>query len=102
VALPEKRMQSSAGQVFRGALEANLLGIVVYRVRSEDEHGNTGFSAARSYDASGGPAGTLYGPKTPGSGGSPTLPMATSPLRSSGTVMHVLSMPSGRHRFSLR
>jgi hypothetical protein len=95
VALPEKRMQSSAGQLFRGALEANLLGTVVYRVRSEDEHGNAGFSAALSYDASGGPAGTLYGAKTPGSFGPPTLRALSLPLAGEMLYIAAGNMPAG-------
>jgi len=42
-------MVSSAGQVFRGEIPGDLVGRVEYRAVSEDEYGNQGASAARSF-----------------------------------------------------
>jgi hypothetical protein len=65
--LPVFPMRSSGGQVFRGALPANLVGQVEYRVLAADEHGNQGASALQSYTA-GGDAGASYGAGSPGGG----------------------------------
>jgi hypothetical protein len=42
-------MVHAGGQLFRGAIPAGVTGSVLYRVRSTDEHGNTGVSVAKSY-----------------------------------------------------
>jgi hypothetical protein len=65
--LPLFPMRNSGGQVFRGALPANLVGQVEYRVLAADEHGNQGASAAQSYTAAG-DTGATYGAGSPGGG----------------------------------
>jgi hypothetical protein len=44
-------MTSSGGQVFRGEIPGEVSGTIEYRVRSADEHGNTGLSTTNSYVA---------------------------------------------------
>ncbi len=39
----------AGGQLFRGAIPGTEIGTITYRVRSTDEHGNTGLSATKSY-----------------------------------------------------
>jgi hypothetical protein len=95
VALPERRMRSSAGQLFRGTLDKNLVGFVEYRVRSEDEHGNTGLSLTRSFTSSGGPVGAHYGATTPGSLGPPALAALSLPLAGETLYLAAGNMPAG-------
>jgi len=95
VALPDRRMQSSAGQLFRATLENNLLGAISYRVRSQDEYGNTGFSATLATTSTGGPAGTLYGSTTDGSLGPPTLAALSLPLAGETLYLAAGNMPAG-------
>jgi len=42
-------MRYSGGQVFRGAIPCPTPGTIDYRVRSTDEHGNTGVSTTKSF-----------------------------------------------------
>ena len=79
--LPDIPMKSSAGQIFRGVLPANLLGSVTYTVRSADEYGNTGFSASEAYNSTGSDPTSLYGSGTTGSGGVPTIETLSLPLQ---------------------
>ena len=59
-------MLSSGGQIFRGEIDGSLVGNVTYQVFSEDEYGNQGSSAIKSYVATGG--GALGTPMCPGDG----------------------------------
>ncbi len=47
-------MITSGAQIFRGEIPGNLVGNITYQVFSEDEYGNQGSSAIRSYVATGG------------------------------------------------
>jgi hypothetical protein len=47
-------MRSSAGQIFRGELPGNLVGMVDYRVRSADQYGNSGVSNTLTFQAAAG------------------------------------------------
>jgi hypothetical protein len=66
-------MTSSAGQVFRAKMPANLFGAVSYRVSSEDQYGNTGTSTLRNYTGSHAAFASDYGTGSPGSAGVPTI-----------------------------
>ena len=82
VALPDSRMRSSGGQIFRGELPANLVGDVTYRARSTDATGNSGVSSDESFTNTGA-TGTLSGVAASGPGGEPTLVSLTSPFAES-------------------
>lgn len=80
IRLPDTRMQSSQGQVFRARIPKNLLGAVSYKVRSSDEHANTTTTAAKNYNSTGAAVGTLYGTSTNGPSGAPTIRALSLPL----------------------
>ena len=60
-------MTSSAGQIFRGVVPANLTGKIEYRVASEDRYGNQGVSETREFHSC---AITNFCSSTPNSTGS--------------------------------
>ncbi|MEM7309795.1 MAG: VCBS repeat-containing protein [Planctomycetota bacterium] len=98
VDLPDQTMLSSAGQVFRGTIPRNLIGTISYRVRSEDEFGNSGVSATLSYTSTGS-AGTTYGASTAGSLGTPTLETLSLPLGDETLYLAARNMPPGTNCF---
>jgi hypothetical protein len=66
--------RSSAGQIFRTEMPANLVGNVQYRFISSDEYGNTGQSALEAYTATTGLAyASTFGAGTAGASGTPSL-----------------------------
>jgi hypothetical protein len=50
--IDEFQMRNQGGWNFRGVIPGNLIGSVVYRARSTDEHGNTGVSSNQAYTGS--------------------------------------------------
>ena len=88
VALPDLKMRSSGGQIFRGELPANLVGDVTYRVSSTDPYGNTGTSSDSAYSKTG-DTGTLSGTPSDGPGGEPTLASLTAPF--AGEALHLVA-----------
>jgi hypothetical protein len=79
-------MASSAGQVFRARMPANLVGAVSYRASSADQYGNRGNSAWQNYTATSAAFTSEYGTGSPGSTGVPTItglsvPFAGNTLR---------------------
>jgi hypothetical protein len=66
--------RSSAGQIFRTEMPANLVGNVQYRFISSDEYGNTGQSALEAYTATTGLTyASTFGAGTAGASGTPSL-----------------------------
>jgi len=66
-------MTSSAGQIFRAKMPANLFGAVSYRVSSQDEYGNNGTSTWRDYTGNHAAFSSDYGTGSLGSAGVPTI-----------------------------
>jgi hypothetical protein len=93
VDLPAIPALSSAGQIFRGVLPANLVGSVEYGFTSEDEYGNSGSSSAVSITGSTGLAfQTTYGSGTSGlSGGEPILRSLSVPFTNSTAYLAISS-----------
>ncbi len=44
-------MKYAGGNMFRGEIDGNLVGVISYQAKSTDEHGNTGSSAVKSYSS---------------------------------------------------
>lgn len=65
-------MQSCGAQLFRGEIPGNLVGSVIYIVRSQDEYLNKGFSAVGTYTATGS-TGAITGDASSGAQGEPVL-----------------------------
>jgi hypothetical protein len=93
--LPDRAMQSSRGQVFRGTLPANLVGSVNYAVHATDEHGNEGASFLQGYTSTGGPIGAGYGSSSSGSFGPPTAHVLSIPFAGSELVVAGGNAPAG-------
>ena len=86
--IPDVKMITSGGQLFRAELPGNLIGNVAYRVRSADEYNNTGFSPTQNYVGSTGLSiGGTYGAGSNGSLGEPTLEALS--VAFGGTTLHV-------------
>ena len=88
VNFPSAVAKSSGGQVFRGEIPANLVGTVSYSFTSNDDYGNTGTSAAASYNATS----TLnyanvFGAGTNGSLGEPTIAALSVPFAGSSLYL---------------
>jgi len=79
-------MKSSGAQVFRGEIPGNLVGSVIYLVRSQDEYLNKGFSAVGTYEATGA-TGLTAGDASNGAQGEPVLRALSS---SFGGMKHYL------------
>jgi hypothetical protein len=81
--------KSSAGQIFRGEIPGSLVGTIDYRMKSSDKYGNTGTSATKSYNASGGgctgtPT-TFCTAKTTGNGCVPAIGSSGTPSATAGS-----------------
>jgi hypothetical protein len=99
IKLPDTRMQSSQGQVFRARIPKNLLGAVTYKVRSTDEHANTTTTAAMNYTSSGSAVGALYGTSTNGPSGAPTIRALSLPLVDQPLYLVGENVPAGSAGF---
>jgi hypothetical protein len=99
IRLPDVRMQSSMGQVFRVRVPKNLYGAISYKVRSTDEHNNTTTSATKSYTSTGGPVGTAFGATTSGPSGAPTLRALSLPLVGQPFYVAGENVPAGSAGF---
>ena len=99
IKLPDTRMQSSQGQVFRARIPKNLTGAITYKVRSTDEHANTTTSSTKNYTSTGTPGGTSYGTSTNGPAGAPTLRLLSLPLIDQPLYLVGENVPAGTAGF---
>ncbi|MEM7307392.1 MAG: VCBS repeat-containing protein [Planctomycetota bacterium] len=83
--LPALPMTSSRGSIFRGELPANLVGDVVYRVRTTDFSDNSTLSSPQSYSTSG-DTGTLFGAESAATGATPPTIRALSEAHEETTL----------------
>ena len=87
--IPDIKMKSMGGQIFRANVPGNYVGDVVYSITSSDEHGNSASTGTVSYTGTVGVGalGTTYAAGTNGVNGVPTIRTLTTGI---GGMPHIV------------